>query len=626
MNENAAIAFFLNDPIVNPGQKSSKGIASSGSGDAAFQEYYNRAINHSREELTPAAAWNKVNIVNTEGSAAASSEDACEVAVTPSLNECLPSHEKSIPALDSDFSLTQINDVQSVEIQQNQEQMLQRQNESAIHPDETDGSEVNLSFFTQTSAFFAQSNLTLVDLDHAKENNQAGAIMAGHGNRSAADQSKASPLFFDLTKTAIISDDTQETATSDKTKSTGQTLVSDSSITKANQHSIDQKELNQTESMRLYETSEKTPANEAHIERAPQGSDVELTNQQAPERPMRAESSQSAVQSAVQSTIGKSGEESGDKNQKTIQITRSAPDNSEVKNEMKQDSAGGGKDHSSKDPAGYGKNSTLVQDLDRFFKSNKAVDAQPFQQKMESASKNSSISMNQNGSMGESQKATPSDLSILKSREAALSEAVQLSRPTQAGQLNAQSDQAAIQSQAPSSTASSPASNGAGAAQPASMIQHYAEKIVELQEAAAKQIVRRVQGSIGADRSQITMRLNPESLGRIHVQMSMENGSLTAQISADKENTRAMLDQSLHTLRAAFEEQGLKVDRLAVNKDSFQLKQNDPGRHEDSSNESSKHRSGDDRQNGQNHRRHQDSKHTQWASWSDQMTARDYFL
>ncbi|HQH74397.1 MAG TPA: hypothetical protein PK360_20140, partial [bacterium] len=53
------------------------------------------------------------------------------------------------------------------------------------------------------------------------------------------------------------------------------------------------------------------------------------------------------------------------------------------------------------------------------------------------------------------------------------------------------------------------------AASASSMNQVYSEKIAQMQETVSRQIVRAVQGSLGSQRSQVNLRLVPESLGHI---------------------------------------------------------------------------------------------------------------
>ncbi|MEW6238340.1 MAG: flagellar hook-length control protein FliK [Candidatus Omnitrophota bacterium] len=117
---------------------------------------------------------------------------------------------------------------------------------------------------------------------------------------------------------------------------------------------------------------------------------------------------------------------------------------------------------------------------------------------------------------------------------------------------------------------STPSANAASSSPEAaapSMAKEYAEQIAKMQENAAQQIVRAVQGSLGSERSHIRMQLEPESLGRVHIQLKMESGALTAHIMAMKPETRAMLEQNISFLRSAFDDQGIKVERLVVAKE-----------------------------------------------------------
>jgi flagellar hook-length control protein FliK len=190
----------------------------------------------------------------------------------------------------------------------------------------------------------------------------------------------------------------------------------------------------------------------------------------------------------------------------------------------------------------------------------------------------------------------------------------------QLSQPSSPQSSAPVQAAPVSAPASEPAQAG-------SSTQHYAEKVAEIQDAAAKQIVRGVQGSIGSERSHITMRLVPETLGRIHIQMTMDNGALTAQITAQKESTQVLLQQSVNSLRSAFEEQGIKVDRLVVNKDTLDLKQQDQGRHEEAQERSAKNRSSYEQRSGQNGQNNNGKQSKpQFSLWSDRMKTSDYFM
>ena len=212
-------------------------------------------------------------------------------------------------------------------------------------------------------------------------------------------------------------------------------------------------------------------------------------------------------------------------------------------------------------------------------------------------------------------------------------EAVNQVKPTVQAQSNNQPDQAQMQNQQTAQTqtaiqAQPIIANTASTQQTpqATMMQQYMEKIAEVQEASAKQIVKGVQGAIGSERSHVTLRMVPESLGQIHIRITMENGQLSAQLNAEKDSTRAMMQQGLNSLRAAFDEQGLKVDRLVVNKEQFDTKQ-DYGKNEDSQDRAAKNRSEyGNRQNQQGNNRNGNQTKNKFALWSDRMTTSDYFV
>ncbi|MFG0330954.1 MAG: flagellar hook-length control protein FliK [Phycisphaerales bacterium] len=62
----------------------------------------------------------------------------------------------------------------------------------------------------------------------------------------------------------------------------------------------------------------------------------------------------------------------------------------------------------------------------------------------------------------------------------------------------------------------------------------------------------------------MNIKLYPESLGAVRVQMSVAQGRVAVQFHAETAEARALLTQSMDTLRQALEGQGLKVDRMSV--------------------------------------------------------------
>jgi len=82
------------------------------------------------------------------------------------------------------------------------------------------------------------------------------------------------------------------------------------------------------------------------------------------------------------------------------------------------------------------------------------------------------------------------------------------------------------------------------------------------------QVVKGVSGSLGEGRSHITIRLSPPDLGNVSVRLVMENGALTAKLFAEQANTRSLLEQHANTLRNSLAEQGIKIDNVAVLRES----------------------------------------------------------
>lgn len=59
--------------------------------------------------------------------------------------------------------------------------------------------------------------------------------------------------------------------------------------------------------------------------------------------------------------------------------------------------------------------------------------------------------------------------------------------------------------------------------------------------------------------------LQPPNLGKVHVSISLESGTLTAQFRVESQPVRDLLNSRLDQLKSSLESQGVAVDRLAVN-------------------------------------------------------------
>lgn len=62
----------------------------------------------------------------------------------------------------------------------------------------------------------------------------------------------------------------------------------------------------------------------------------------------------------------------------------------------------------------------------------------------------------------------------------------------------------------------------------------------------------------------LTMRLEPESLGALRIQMSLSQGRVAVQFHAETAQARGLLSQHMETLRSAMETQGLKLESVQI--------------------------------------------------------------
>lgn len=78
------------------------------------------------------------------------------------------------------------------------------------------------------------------------------------------------------------------------------------------------------------------------------------------------------------------------------------------------------------------------------------------------------------------------------------------------------------------------------------------------------QVARGLAAAVRQRDGTLTLRLSPESLGDIKIQVRVESGQVSAHISAQTEQARHLLSESAPTLRSALEAHGLVVERIDV--------------------------------------------------------------
>jgi len=82
----------------------------------------------------------------------------------------------------------------------------------------------------------------------------------------------------------------------------------------------------------------------------------------------------------------------------------------------------------------------------------------------------------------------------------------------------------------------------------------------QFQQALSKGHLR----SDGEGRQQLTIKLYPESLGRLDVQITRDNGVLQARLVTTTAMARELVESQLPNLRHAFHQQQLPVERIVV--------------------------------------------------------------
>ncbi len=94
---------------------------------------------------------------------------------------------------------------------------------------------------------------------------------------------------------------------------------------------------------------------------------------------------------------------------------------------------------------------------------------------------------------------------------------------------------------------------------------------------AAQHLARRLNGSLGdnivrqarvilkdSDRGEIRLVIRPPELGRVRIQLQMDQGHIAGRILVDNQNVRQAIEQNLAALQRAFQEAGLEMGELEV--------------------------------------------------------------
>lgn len=79
-----------------------------------------------------------------------------------------------------------------------------------------------------------------------------------------------------------------------------------------------------------------------------------------------------------------------------------------------------------------------------------------------------------------------------------------------------------------------------------------------------KQVTDQIDVSLFDDKSEMIIKLKPEHLGKLTVQISVENGNISAKFLAESEKVKAILESSFNELKQTLEQQGMNIQNLDV--------------------------------------------------------------
>ena len=77
-------------------------------------------------------------------------------------------------------------------------------------------------------------------------------------------------------------------------------------------------------------------------------------------------------------------------------------------------------------------------------------------------------------------------------------------------------------------------------------------------------IINKAQISNAQGITRLTIKLYPENLGAIRIELVQNDGVLTARLLASTAHGRELLDSQAHQLKQAFVQQNIQVDRLDI--------------------------------------------------------------
>jgi len=86
----------------------------------------------------------------------------------------------------------------------------------------------------------------------------------------------------------------------------------------------------------------------------------------------------------------------------------------------------------------------------------------------------------------------------------------------------------------------------------------------DLESSILNQVKDKVSTEITSNHSRISIALNPENLGKVNINIVSQNGNLSAQITAENNQTKDILSKNLEVLKQNLADQGIQVGKVVV--------------------------------------------------------------
>jgi flagellar hook-length control protein FliK len=77
----------------------------------------------------------------------------------------------------------------------------------------------------------------------------------------------------------------------------------------------------------------------------------------------------------------------------------------------------------------------------------------------------------------------------------------------------------------------------------------------------------------GQGKSEFQIQLHPDTLGRLHMRLTLDDGGVTVRMHAESAEAKSMIESNLGQLKQSFQDQGVRVDHFTIDVGQGQFSQ-----------------------------------------------------